>query len=346
MGSNSDFPITQPWISTPLKESLSVSRAAGCKVYLKLENLQPSGSFKSRGIGHLILHHIKAHRESGSSKPLHFFSSSGGNAGLACVTAATALGYKSSVVVPNSTKPYTIAKLRSAGAAQVLQEGASWVDADRYLRKVVIPQAVARGEQGVYVPPFDDPLIWEGHSGMVEEIAAQMPMGKRPDAIICAVGGGGLLCGVMEGIERVGWGDAVKVLAMETIGADSLNQSVKAGELVTLPGITSIATTLGAVRVAEEAFRHGQKKNVVSIALNDAEAAMGCWRIADDERLLVEVSCGISVAPCYNGLLKKLIPSFGPQSNVVVILCGGSHVTPEMIVGFRETYATQLPNGN
>lgn len=69
---------------------------------------------------------------------MHFYSSSGGNAGLACVHAARSLGFPATVVVPLSTKPLMISKLHAAGATEVIQEGASWVYADKHLREVIL----------------------------------------------------------------------------------------------------------------------------------------------------------------------------------------------------------------
>ena len=281
------------------------------------------------GIGNLMLQAILRHS---SPSGIHFYSSSGGNAGLACVTAARTLGYRSTVIVPLSTKPFMIAKIRTAGATEVVQIGATWAEADKYLREEIL----ANDKDGVYVPPFDHPDIWQGASSMVEEIASQMS-GAKPDAVVCSVGGGGLFNGVVQGLDKQRWGD-VPVIAVETEGADSLHASLKAEKLVTLPGISSIATSLGATRVAEKAFEHGQRSNVKSVVLSDAEAAMGCWRLADDERLLVETACGVSVALCYDGRLKKLLPDLTPESKVVVVVCGGSNVTLEMLAGFRREY--------
>ena len=226
-----------------------------------------------------------------------------------------------------------IAKIRTAGATDVIQRGATWADADAYLRTEIL----ANDKSGVYVPPFDHPDIWDGASTLVDEVAAQLPDGGEPDAVVCSVGGGGLFCGVMRGLDRYGWAD-VPVLAMETLGADSLSKALKAGELVTLPGITSIATSLGATRVAEQTFVYGNRPNVKSIVLEDGEAAMGCWRLADDERLLAETASGVSVAVCYNGALQKAVKGLSKESRVVVVVCGGSNVTVEMLVDFRKKY--------
>ncbi|KAL8962255.1 MAG: hypothetical protein Q9183_005184, partial [Haloplaca sp. 2 TL-2023] len=75
-----------------------------------------------------------------------------------------------------------------------------------------------------------------------------------------------------------------------------------------------------------------------SAVLGDAEAAMGCWRLADDERIIVEAACGLNVAVCYDGRLKELLPDLAPESKVVIVICGGSNITLETLVQYREEY--------
>lgn len=274
----------------------------------------------------------------------HFFCSSGGNAGLACVHAAVKLGHPATIVVPMSTKPLMIAKLRAAGAAEVKQYGATWRDADTFLREEVLKEAEARGEVGVYVPPFDHEDIWAGHSSLVEETAGQLAElcgeGSRPDVLACSVGGGGLLNGVMEGVERLGWRDT-QVLAVETKGADSLAESVKQGEHITLPGITSLATTLGAVKVSARTYELATtRKQVKTFVLSDEEAMMGCWRLAEDERLLVELSCSVTVALCYGGRLEKALGRpVKRDDKVVIVVCGGSNVSLDMVTQWKKDSA-------
>ena len=320
--------LPDPWIRTPLIESAALSKAANCRIFLKLENLQPSGSFKSRGVGNLIRQTLLSHP---SPDLVHFYISSGGNAGLACVTAAHTLGRPATVVVPLSTKPLMIEKIQTVGAHEVIQIGDSWKEADEYLRE----ELLEKDKNGIYLPPFDHPDVWEGNATIVNELE------ERPDAIVCSVGGGGLFSGVMQGLEARGW-DGVDVVAVETDGAASLAKSLEANELITLDGITSIATSLGARRVAERAFLCGKKGNVKSVTLSDAEAAMGCWRLADDERILVEPACGVSAVLCWDGRLKKALPKLQPESKVVVVVCGGSNITLEMLVEYRKKYGMEL----
>ncbi|KAL8952415.1 MAG: hypothetical protein Q9222_001692 [Ikaeria aurantiellina] len=326
-------PPPKPWIETPLVESSALSKAAGCRIFLKLENLQPSGAFKSRGIGAIMLHTLLHHP---TPELVHFYCSSGGNAGLACVTAARSLDRQATVVVPLSTKPLMITKIKNAGAHQVIQMGESWKEADTYLREKLLKY----DEGGVYVPPFDHPEVWNGNSTLVEEVDKQLREqgGDAADAMVCSVGGGGLLCGLLLGLEKQSWGSGCKVLALETEGAESLNKAFASGHLVTLPGITSIATSLGATRVAEKALELALKHHVKSAVLSDAEAAMGCWRFADDERMIVEAACGVNVAVCYDGRLKKLLPELRATSKVVIVVCGGSNVTLETLMAYRKEY--------
>ncbi|EAT82721.1 hypothetical protein HBH56_000180 [Parastagonospora nodorum] len=318
-----NFP--KPWRQTPLIHSTILSKHAGCQIYLKLDNLQPSGSFKSRGVGNFLLSHIA---KTSNRSTIHFYISSGGNAGLACVCAAVSLGAAATIVVPMSTTAYMISKLRASGATDVVQIGESWAEADAHVREVIMKEAKERGEEPVYVPPFDAQEVWDGNATLVEELVEQIdgPL----DALICSVGGGGLFSGIMQGLGKAGWSDT-KVLAVETEGAHSLALSLEKGELSTLPAITSIATSLGARRVAARAYEHAKSDSVTSVVLKDTDAIEGCARFADDERIMVEPACGVSLALCYNGRLRKQLPHLNEKSRVVIVVCGGSNVSAEML---------------
>ena len=115
------------------------------------------------------------------------------------------------------------------------------------------------------------------------------------DAVITAVGGGGLYCGIVQGLQRHGLHE-VPVVAVETVGADSLSQSIHAGEAITLPAITSIATSLGARRVADEALRLAKSHPTISLTLSDKDATQACVRFADAMRVMVEPACGAALA--------------------------------------------------
>ncbi len=297
---------------------------------------------------------LKAHRSSAGSESAtaHFYSSSGGNAGLACVHAAVTMGCQATVVVPMSTTEFMIGKLRQAGASDVVQNGASWQEADDYLRNTVMPDAEAKGETAVYVPPFDAQDIWTANAGITKEIVRQIGdtashypvtapsangvVGSAStvpniDAIVCSVGGGGLFSGIMQGVEEFGLQNHTRVIAVETHGADALSQAVAKKEHVTLPGITSLATSLGARKVCSRAFEYGLRDNVTTVTLSDAEAIHACRRFADEEHYVVELACGVCPALCYNGQLRELIPGFNENTTVVIVVCGGSNMSFEIM---------------
>ncbi|KAH8729299.1 tryptophan synthase beta subunit-like PLP-dependent enzyme [Ilyonectria robusta] len=322
----------QPWATTPLIESPHLSKLAGCRILLKLDNLQPSGSFKSRGIGNYLLRRIQESEAEGKNP--HFYASSGGNAGIACVVAARSLGYNASVVVPTTTSPALIARLYAEGVTKVVQHGQSVMDADKYLKAVVLPA----DPDGVYVPPFDHQDVWDGNSTVMQEIAVQME-GEKPDAVVCSVGGGGLMNGVVQQLDKLGWSDDVKVVAMETDGADSLNRSLLANEIVTLPKITSQARSLGVATVSKKTFEYAQRPQVVSAVLPDGEAARGCLILARHERLMVELTAGIAIVLCENRQLDKLIGrELTGDSTVVLLVCGGNDISVEMLMKWQELY--------
>ncbi|KAF3002816.1 hypothetical protein E8E14_005348 [Neopestalotiopsis sp. 37M] len=344
-----DRPAEKLWIETPLIPSTAMSRAAGCNIFLKLENLQPSGSFKQRGVGNMMLRAVKSHQDGN----VHFYCSSGGNAGLACATAATALGKPATIVVPTSTSDFMIGKLRLLGA-EVVKIGAHWAEADAHLRGNLL----AADPTGVYVPPFDHPHLWEGAATIVEELVPQLAAlgvssggsSGGPDGIVCNCGGGGLLSGIMEGVEQQSsrhWGDKKpEVLVVETVGAESLNASIKAGELITLPAITSIATSLGAPTVAKQAFEWSKQDHLTSIVVTDAEAVMGSVKLANDALLFVEAACGASIAPVYNGELRKwlgkgLTDEEWSKKNVVLIVCGGANISLEILRAYQEKFGVE-----
>jgi L-serine/L-threonine ammonia-lyase len=195
--------------STPLVGG-SLLPNSNTKVFFKLDNLQPSGSFKDRGISHMI----KTLLENGKVSKL--VSSSGGNAGNAVATVGQKLGLPVDVFVPTTTMPMMIEKLKKR-SANVFIGGDNWNEADAKAK-----EALKLDSDAKYIPPFDNPLIWDGHSSIIDELESDFCSfdqrnNNKPDAIILSVGGGGLLCGVQKGLERKGWND-VDILAVETEG--------------------------------------------------------------------------------------------------------------------------------
>jgi L-serine/L-threonine ammonia-lyase len=303
-------------IETPLlsSDAFPAGPGRGPRVWLKMEALQPSGSFKLRGIGHAC----EVHAARGARR---IVASSGGNAGLAAAHAARALGLRALVVVPETTSTRARALLARAGA-EVRVHGLSFQEANAHAQSLL-------GPQDAFIHPFDDPLLWEGHASMIDEVARA---GLRPDAVVLAVGGGGLLAGVVAGLRRQGW-NGVPVFAVETGGADSYARSLAAGERTVLPAIASIATSLGARQVSQHAFDLARTHPITPVVVSDREAVAACLRFMDEHRVVVEPACGAALALAWQ--------EDGPLAafdEVLVIVCGGATATVEQL----QAWHTQL----
>ena len=307
-------------IETPLFESRALSIGAGRTVWLKLEAMQPPGTFKIRGIGLACQEYVRR----GAKR---FISSSGGNAGIAVAYAGRHLSVPVIVVVPETTTERAKALIRQEGA-EVVIHGASWQEANALALSMV-------KETDAFLHPFDDPLLWQGHASMIDEVAQS---GVKPDVVLLSVGGGGLLCGVVEGLHRNGWSD-VPVIAVETEGADSLAQSVRAGYRVELAAITSIATSLGARQICEQAFNWSQEHPFRSIVVSDRAAVNACQRFLADHRIVVEPACGASLAVVYDGA-----PELEEFNSVLIIVCGGVTVTVEQLREWSNKYDVTVCN--
>jgi L-serine/L-threonine ammonia-lyase len=294
-------------INTPFIESRPLSAAAGRAVWLKMESLQPSGSFKLRGVGYACQEYARR----GAKR---FISSSGGNAGIAVAYAGRHLSLPVIVVVPETTTERAIRLIRQEGA-EVIVHGASWQEANTLAVSMVTAE-------DAFLHPFDDPLLWQGHATMIDEVAAT---GVKPGAVVLSVGGGGLLCGAIEGLHRNNWQD-VPVIAVETHGADSFAQSVSAGHRVELPAIKSLATSLGARQVCERAFAWSKEHPVFPVVVSDPAAVSACERFMDDHRVVVEPACGAALAVLYEQLAEiEAYPS------ILAIVCGGATASVEQI---------------
>mmetsp|Transcript_6270 Transcript_6270/g.8157 ORF Transcript_6270/g.8157 Transcript_6270/m.8157 type:complete len:391 (-) Transcript_6270:190-1362(-) len=319
---------------TPLIYSPTLSEQCQHDVYLKLDCLQASGSFKDRGMGHLCMELKKQ----GSNK---LISSSGGNAGLAVASTGKQLGMIVQVIVPETTKSMVVAKLKSLGA-EVTVFGENWNAADQLARQKVDQDATAS-----YISPYDNPLLWTGHSTLIDEIVQdlkeqQQASFKGIGTLLVSVGGGGLLCGVLEGLERQAF--KTKVLAAETVGASSFGQALEKGELVRLDSIDSIATSLGALEVTAatlERIQSSKQSTTLSAICTDAQAVYACLSLAQDHRLLVEPACGAALAVAYSEELRtKYLTNDGGHSDgpIVIQVCGGSGVNVDLLAQWKQEF--------
>ncbi|ENU57232.1 Threonine dehydratase biosynthetic [Acinetobacter guillouiae MSP4-18] len=298
-------------IKTPLIQSLVLSQLNQCQVWLKMEALQPSASFKQRGISHACQKYF----EQGAQR---FISSSGGNAGLAVAYTGRQLGVPVTVVVPETTAQCARELIAQQGA-EVIVHGASWTEANALAQSLLT-------QHDVFIHPFDHPLLWEGIIPMIDEVIAD---GVTPDAVVLSVGGGSLLSGVAAGLKKHGLAH-IPIYAVETQGTASLHASIVAKQHVELDQVSGIATTLAAKKVCQNAFEVSQELEVRSLVVSDQDTVDACLKFVDDHRILVEPACGATLSVLYDQAIQ-----FKPADQVLVIVCGGAGITLETLQAFN-----------
>lgn len=293
---------------TPTLLSRPLSNALGKTVYLKMECYQPTGSFKIRGIGHLCQYY----QQHGKNQ---FVSSSGGNAGLAAAYAGNKLDIKTTVFLPSTSNQLFINALKLENA-EVIVKGNVWDEANE------AAMAYAKEINAGFIPPFDHPLIWEGHSTMIDEIADE---GIKPECVVVAVGGGGLASGILEGMHRRGWQD-VPLISVETEGAASLARSIESNKIIALDKIDTIATSLGAKRVCENIFNWTKKHTLKPVIVSDHSTVNAIRLFLDDHRSLVEPASAAALSVVYDQL--TVLNEF---NSILVIVCGGVGISLEIL---------------
>lgn len=347
------------WLETPLIHSPHISSRLGCNVYLKLENLQPSQSFKYRGISHFAQNARKTH-----GPDVHLVIASGGNAGIAAACAAHALGMRCTVFLPEGASASTLEFLKEEGA-EVIIEGSYYLQALGAAERVVKEETNA-----VMIPAYDDAIVWEGHSSMIPEIAQQLPPGTRPDAVVCSVGGGGLSGGVMMGCKSVGWDD-VPFIALETTGSNCFYEALAANtgafstsglasanvrvehdathdvNIAHLATLKSKATSLGASSAAPGVVRMAldRKGGIKSVCVPDEFAMQAAIQFAEDHKTVVELACSTTLTAAYNrALFDKLVPPSpsGTSRTVVFVVCGGYKISLEELEDYRTIVESKL----
>jgi len=287
-------------VVTPLLYSKRLELQTGKKVYLKVETLQPSGSFKLRGLGRLC----QCYAEDGFEQ---LVAASGGNAGIAVAYSGMKLGMPTTIFIPSTSHQLFIDEIKLYGAT-VIVEGKDLDAANTAALKYIEQHHAA------YIPPFDHPMIWAGHSTIIDEVVAT---GLRPDAVVVAVGGGGLACGLLSGMHHHGWTD-VPLIAVETEGADSLYQSLQAKKVVAVDAITTRATSLGVRQIAAHLFEWTQEHDIKVVVIKDEDAETGAREFAKDKRIMMELSAGAALSIAYTN--HSIIQDY---ETVLVIACGG-----------------------
>jgi threonine dehydratase len=286
---------------TPLIEADQGAFPPAGRVWLKLEQLQHTGSFKARGAFNRIL----SAAEQGPLPAAGVVTASGGNAGLAVAYAAARHGLPARVYVPAAAPPVKVAKLRAYGA-QVVQGGDRYADA----HDAAVTDAARTG--ALFCHAYDQPEICAGQGTLGLELLEQA--GARIDTVLVAVGGGGLLAGLAAATE----GQA-SVAGVEPDTIPTLHAALAAGEPVNVAVSGIAADSLGASRLGDISFAVATRTGVRSVLVSDADIIAAREQLWDKYRLAVEHGGATAYAALASGAYQ---PADGER--IAVIVCGAN----------------------
>src|SRR5688572_30620083 len=278
---------------TPLQRSDALSKYLDAEVFVKYELFQKTGSFKARGAFNKMLSLSPDDQERG------VVAVSGGNHAQAVAYAASILGKKAVIVMPQSTPKVYVDATRGYGADIDLQP--SIADAFAKVEDY-------RSDGMIFIHPFDDPVVMAGQGTLGLEIVEDLP--DTTDVLV-SIGGGGLASGVATAIKSM---DArIRVWGVETEGADAMSQALAAGHPVELPAITSIAKTLGAPSVSKTTLDYAQRYLERVTVVPDSAAVDALVFILERLKVMTEPA-----ASCTLAAAERLKENFGPDAKIVL----------------------------
>jgi threonine dehydratase len=280
---------------TPLLQTAATS-------WLKCEFLQHTGSFKARGAFNRQL----AAAERGELDPgIGIVAASGGNAGMAHAFAARSIGVPATVFVPAATPAVKVDRLHAYGA-DVRLVGREYAEA----YAAAVEFAHRRG--AVFCHAYDQPEIAAGAGVLAEELLADVP---EVDTLVVAVGGGGLLAGVLTAVDG-----RARVIAVEPANAPTLSAALAAGEPVDVEVSGVAKDSLGARRVGSIAFEVATAaRDLVSLLVSDVDIVAARAQLWSDVRIASEHGAAAAQAALTSG---RYVPA--PGERVVTVVCGAN----------------------
>lgn len=280
-----------------------LAQASGADLFLKMELLQHTGSFKARGALNAVLALSDAERAAGIA------AVSAGNHAIAAAWAARQAGASCKVVMPRKANPFRMERVRGLGAELVLGESMGELFA--------LYETLLEEEGRAPVHPFEGQRTFEGTAGVGLELAADVP---DLDAVVVPVGGGGLISGVAAALHHVSPG--TQVFGVEPEGANGMGQSLAAGAPLAKVDVSSIADSLSAPLHLPQSFAIVRELVTEIVTVSD-DAMRAAMRLAfSDLKLAIEPACAAGIAAVTGPLSERLA-----GRRVGLVLCG-SNIDP------------------
>ena len=286
---------------TPLEYSPYFSELTGANVWLKLENLQITGSFKLRGAFNKLLSLSPKQAESGC------VAASSGNHGAAVAYAMSKLGVSGVVFVPETASSAKVDAIRRAGA-EVQFFGTDGLDTEQHARQYATDSGMT------YLSPYNDADVIAGQASCGVEIADQI---DRVDALIVAVGGGGLISGVAGFLKSVH--PHMQVVGCQPAASAVMAASAKAGQLLDLPSEPTLSDgTAGGIEAGAITFELCQSVVDDYVLVSEADIAESMREFIDAHHMLLEGAAAVPLAA-----LKQTGDRFQGR-DVVAVICGAN----------------------
>ncbi len=288
-------------IVTPCAESIPLSEAVGAHIFCKLDNFQRTGSFKERGARNALLQLTPAARRRG------VVAASAGNHALGLAYHGKLLGIPVTVVMPDYAPLIKITTCQRLGA-NVLVHGRDFIEA----RARADALAAERGY--TYIHGFDAPAIIAGQGTMGLEILEQV---RDADAVVCPIGGGGLIAGLSLAIKSVR--PKVRVIGVESTATGNFAAALRAGRPVVRPRRPTLADGLATLTVGANAFALARRHVDEVVSVTEDDIALAILRMVEFEKTVVEGAAATPLAAMMSGRLPKL-----RDKKVVLVVCGGN----------------------
>ena len=286
--------------TVPLQSPLIFQKIKGCRVHLKLECLQHTGTFKARGALSV------AHQIPQQKRHLGITAASAGNHAIAAAWAAQQLGLSAKVVMQSSANPFRIARARAYQAEVILKPAgaATFGEAERLVQE----------EGRTFIHPFEGLDTTLGTAGVGLEFLTDVP---DLDALVIAVGGGGLISGVAAAAKLIK--PDCKVYGVEPIGAASMSKSLEKGEPITLESTLTIADSLAPPMALP--FGYALCRNYVDeiVTVTDNEICAGMAVLQEEAKLAVEPAAGAAMAAFLGPLRESM-----KNKRVGIVICGAN----------------------
>ena len=271
-----------------------------CTVYLKPENLQVTGSFKVRGSGYKISQLTEEEKQRG------VIACSAGNHAQGVALAATKYGISSLICMPDGAPISKVEATKGYGADVCMVPG---VYDDAYNEA----QRLKEEKNLTFIHPFDDENVIAGQGTIGIEILEEMP---DVDAVVCAIGGGGLISGVACAIKSLN--PNIKIYGVQAEGAPSMYKSVKEGKAVHLDKVSTIADGIQVKEPGENTFELVKKYVDEIVTVTDDEISSAILKLIETQKMIAE---GAGAAPVAAVMFNKL-PIKGKK--VVCVVSGGN----------------------